>query len=236
MEIQVIIPILYNKHFEDVILKEYKARARPDTKISVSSLEKGPASIESMYDEQIASPWILRKVREAEKDAFDAVIIDCMGDPALYAAREIAKIPVIGPGEASLALAYIIGHKYSVLVVLKGVIPRFENKIRMYGFMERLASVRSIEIPVLRLEKEEETQNTLLVEARKAIEKDGADTIILGCTGMLGMAKELQDTLGIPVIDPTVASLKMAETLVDMEISHSKRAFPYPPEKTRKLQ
>ncbi len=236
MEIQVIIPILYNKHFEDVITQEYKARAQPDTKISVTSLEKGPASIESMYDEQIASPWILKKVLDAEKDAFDAVIIDCMGDPALYAAREITQIPIVGPGEASLALAYIIGHKYSVLVVLKGVIPRFENKIRMYGFLERLASVRSIEIPVLRLEKEEKIQNTLLVEARKAIEEDGADTIILGCTGILGIANELQETLGIPVIDPTVASLKMAEALVEMEISHSKRAYPYPPDKIRKLQ
>jgi allantoin racemase len=234
MEIQVIIPILYNKHFEDVTLKEYKARARPDVKISVTSLEKGPASIESMYDEQIASPWILKKVRKAEKDAFDAVIIDCMGDPALYAAREIVKIPIVGPGEASLALAYIIGHRYSVLVVLKGVIPRFENKIRMYGLIERLASVRSIEIPVLRLEKEK-TQNTLLTEARKAIEEDGADTIILGCTGMSGMAKGLQETLGIPVIDPTVTSLKMAETLVDMEMSHSKKAYPDPPDKIREI-
>ena len=155
-------------------------------------------------------------------------------NPALYTAREIVKIPIVGPGEASLALAYIIGHKYSVLVVLKGVIPRFENKIRMYGFIERLASVRSIEIPVLRLEKEK-TQNTLLTEAKKAIEEDGADTIILGCTGMSGMAKGLQETLGIPVIDPTAASLKMAETLVDMELSQSKKAYPYPPEKIREI-
>ncbi|UCG00962.1 MAG: aspartate/glutamate racemase family protein [Candidatus Heimdallarchaeota archaeon] len=235
MEIQVIIPILYNKHFEEVTLQEYKARARPDTNIAVVSLGRGPASIESMYDEQIASPWILNYVLEAEKKAFDAVIINCMGDPALYAAREIAKIPIVGPGEASLALAYIIGHKYSVLVVLKKVIPRFENKIRMYGFSERLASVRSIEIPVLQLENEEKTFDTLLAEARKAVEEDGADTLILGCTGMLGVAKELQETLGIPVIDPTVASLKMAETLVDMGISQSKRAYPYPPEKTREL-
>jgi Asp/Glu/hydantoin racemase len=36
---------------------------------------------------------------------------------------------------------------------------------------------------------------------------------------MLGIAKELQETLGIPVIDPTVASLKMVEALVKMEIS-----------------
>ncbi|MFX0124092.1 MAG: aspartate/glutamate racemase family protein [Candidatus Hodarchaeota archaeon] len=235
MEIQVIIPILFNQDFEDITLETYKARARSDTKISVTSLEKGPASIESMYDEQIASPWILKKVRKAEKDKFDAVVIDCMGDPALHAAREITEIPVVGPGEASFVLASIIGYKFSVLVVLKGVIPRFENKIRMYGFIDRLASVRSIEIPVLRLEKDEKTQNTLLVEARKAIKEDGADTIILGCTGMLGMAKELQEALGIPVIDPTVASLKMAETLVDMEISHSKRAYPYPPEKIREM-
>ena len=235
MKIHVIIPILYNKHFEEVTINGYKAAARPGTEISVTSLEKGPDSIESMYDELLAAPWILEKVKTAEAEGFDAIIIDCMGDPALYAARELAKIPIIGPGEASMALAYIVSHKFSVLTVLQRVIPRFKNKIRMYGFNKKLASVRSIEIPVLELEKEEETKAALLVEGKRAIEDDGADTIILGCTGMIGMAKGLQDSLGIPVIDPSVASLKIAESLVDMEISHSKMVYPTPPDKIRKL-
>jgi allantoin racemase len=235
MRVYVIIPILYNKKFEEITIKEFEAAARRDTKITVSCLERGPASIESMYDESIATPCILEKVKCAEENGFDAVIIDCMGDPGLHAAREIVKIPVIGPAEASMALAHVVSHRFSVVTVLKSVLPIFDRMVRAYGFEARFASARSIDIPVLELEKEEETKRALTEESKKAIEEDKADTIILGCTGMAGMARGLQEALGVPVIDPTWASLKIAESLVDMKISHSKSVYPTPPDKIRKI-
>lgn len=233
MKIYVIIPILKNKHFEEITKKEFKAAARPGTEVTIVSLEKGPASIESMYDEYLAAPWILEKVKEGEADGYDAVIIDCMGDPALHGARELVKIPVIGPCEASMALAHVISHRFSVVTVLKAVLPMLERLVKVYGFGDRFASVRSIEVPVLELEDEGKTKTALLAESRRAIEEDGADVIILGCTGMIGMAKWLREKLGVPVIDPAVASLKIAESLVDMGVSHSKHVYPAPPEKLR---
>ncbi len=234
MKVCVILPILKNDFFEEITEKEFKAFARPGTEITVVSLEKGPASIESMYDEYLSAPWTLEKVKSAEQEGYDAVIIDCMGDPALHGARELVDIPVIGPAEASMAMASIIGHKFSVVTVLQSVVPIFHNMVAAYGFRDRFASVRSIDIPVLELEKEEEVKEGLVVESQKAIDEDGADLIILGCTGMIGMAEELGDKLGVPVIDPTAAALKMAESLVDLGLSHSKLVYPKPPEKVRK--
>lgn len=235
MKVYVIVPILYNEKLEKATIKEFEQAARPDTEITVKSLDKGPASIESMYDELLAAPWILEEVKEAEEKGFDAVIIDCMGDPGLHAARELVEIPVIGPCEASMALAHMVCHKFSVVTVLQSVIPLLERMVREYGFGERFASVRSIEVPVLELEREEETRAALLAESKKALEEDGADTIILGCTGMLNMARGLQEALGVPVIDGAVAALKMAESLVDMKLSQSKRVYPTPTDKIRKM-
>lgn len=235
MRICVIIPILQNDYFEEITEREFKAFARPGTEISVVSLEKGPASIESMYDEYISAPWTLEKVEQSEEEGYNAIIIDCMGDPALHAARELVDIPVIGPAEASMAMACIIGHKFSVVTVLQSVVPIFHRMVASYGFKERFASVRSIDIPVLELDKEDEVKEGLLMESRKAIEEDDADLIILGCTGMIGMAQELEKELGVPVIDPTAAALKMAESIVDLGLSHSKLVYPKPSEKVRKM-
>jgi allantoin racemase len=234
MKIDVIVPILHNEHFEIVTYNEFKSSARKETEIYINSLDRGPASIESMYDEYIASPWILEKVKEAQEKKFDAIIIDCMGDPALEGARELVDIPVVGPCQSSMALASTISDKFSVVTVLNRVIPMLDRLAKTYGFSEKLSSVRSVEIPVLGLENEELTKAALLSESKKAIEIDGADTIILGCTGMIGMAKALQVSLGVPVIDPAVASLKLVESLFDMKLSHSKKIYPYPPEKLRK--
>lgn len=235
LKVCVILPILQNDYFEEITEREFKSYARPGTEITVVSLEKGPASIESMYDEYVSAPWTLEKVKKAEEEGYDAVIIDCMGDPALDGARELVEIPVIGPAEASMAMACVIGHRFSVVTVLQNVVPIFHRMVASYGFKDRFASVRYIDIPVLDLDREDEVKRGLAVESRKAIDEDGADLIILGCTGMIGMAKELEEELGVPVIDPTAAALKMAESMVDLGVSHSRLVYQSPPDKVRKM-
>jgi allantoin racemase len=201
MRIYVIVPILKNELLEEITYKELESCKRKDTEITVVSLEKGPASIESAYDEEIAAPWILEKVKEAEEKKFDAVIIDCMGDPALDAARELVSIPVIGPAQASMSLASMLGERFSVVTVLRNVVPLFWRLARKYGLESRLSSVRYIEIPVLEIEKEKiDVETKLINESKKAIEEDGADVIILGCTGFIGLARKIQETLHVPVL------------------------------------
>jgi allantoin racemase len=236
MKICVVLPVLKKKIFEDMTRKELEAARRKDVEIEIVSIEKGPASIESSYDEEVAAPWILEKIKEAEERGFDAAIIDCMCDPALRGAREIASIPVVGPCQASMTIASTLCDKFSVVTVLRSVLPQFRRLAREYGFESKVASVRSVEVPVLELNKKRgKVRSRLLAESRRAIEEDEAGAIILGCTGMIGMARELQDALGIPVIDPAVASMKLAESLVDMKISQSKLVYPKPPEKERRL-
>ncbi|HDI47131.1 MAG TPA: hydrogenase expression protein HupH [Candidatus Methanomethylia archaeon] len=234
MKILVILPILKHEVYEEITYRELEQVASKDTEIHVASLEKGPASIESAYDEALAVPGILELVAKAEKKGFDAVIIDCMGDPGLEPAREIVDIPVVGSCQASLAIASTLGQKFSVVTALKSMTPLFHDLVRKYGYSTNFASVRSIEVPVLDLEKQwNEVKEALAREGRAAIEQDGADVIVLGCTGMIGMAKELQETLKVPVVDPAPAALKLAELLVTLKLSQSKLVYPKPPEKVR---
>jgi len=234
VKILVILPILKHEVYEEITYRELEQVASKDTEIHVASLEKGPASIESAYDEALAVPGILELVAKAEKKGFDAVIIDCMGDPGLEPAREIVDIPVVGSCQASLAIASTLGQKFSVVTALKSMTPLFHDLVRKYGYSTNFASVRSIEVPVLDLEKQwNEVKEALAREGRAAIEQDGADVIVLGCTGMIGMAKELQETLKVPVVDPAPAALKLAELLVTLKLSQSKLVYPKPPEKVR---
>ena len=236
MKIRVVTPII-TESFGPLILREFEAAARPDDEISNVFLDRGPASLESAYDDALAVPDTVAKVRQAEREGADAVIINCMADPGLKAAREVVSIPVIGPCEASMHLAAMLGHKFSVVTVLARAIPEFEDRARVYGLGDKLASVRSVEVPVLELERDRARLAELLVEQSiKAIEEDGAHVIVFGCTGMVGLAQEVQEGLAergyeVPVIDPAKAALKVAEALVDLKLAHSKRTYPYPPEK-----
>jgi len=202
-----------------------------------SFLDHGPPSIESEFDEAMAVPGTIVRAIEAERAGADAIIIDCMGDPGLKPAREVVKIPVLGPAETSMHLAAILGQKFSVVTVLDSVKPMLVNLARIYGVHEKLASILVVDIPVLELEgRLAEVQQSLADAALLAVERDGADVIVLGCTGFLGCASAIERRLlasgyDVPVIDPIPATVCIAEAIAKAGLRHSKRTYAPPRQK-----
>jgi allantoin racemase len=236
MKFRVIVPVT-TKEFVTATWPQYAAAARPDAEISVVGLDRGPASLESDYEDALAVPGILARVRAAEAEGTDAVIIDCMADPGLAPARELASIPIVGPAQAAMHLAAILAHRFSVLTVLERDIPLIDRLARLYGLKGNLASVRPVNIPVLELDRDRERLMGALVEqSARAVVEDGAHILLFDCTGMRGLAQQVEQALAergctVPVIDPSLAALKLAEGLVDMGLAHSKRTYPLPPDK-----
>jgi allantoin racemase len=234
--IRVITPGL-DKDMEPITLAQYSAGARADTDLSVVYLDKGPAAIESSYDEALAVPDIVSKAVRAERDGVDAILLDCMANPGLAAAREKVSILVLGPAATAMHIAALLGHKFSVITILESRIPQFERQALDMGLELRLASVRSVNIPVLELDDRARTIPAMTAQAVRAVREDGAHVLIFGCTGMIGLDKDVKEGLrkqgitDVPVIDPGILNLKIAEALADIGLTHSKRTYPVPPEK-----
>jgi allantoin racemase len=233
MHIRVIVPTL--EDWGDDRGQVYGALARAGTRVSAVCVDWGPASIETYRDEALAVPDVLNKIVEAERAGVDAVVLDCMADPGLLPARELVCIPVVGPGQASMHLAAMLGHRFSVITVFDARAPSVEERVVRYGLSEKLASVRGINIPVLELyDNPERTLQAVVAVAERAVREDGAHVIIPGCTGLAGLAPRIQACLAergylVPVLDPPSVAVKTAEMLVDLGQSHSKRTFPNPP-------
>jgi allantoin racemase len=214
------------------ILEQFAA---PGTEVAVWDAPEGPASIESTVEEYLAVPGLLDGVARAEGEGFDALIVGCFGDPGVEAARELASIPIIGPCEASLAASVPLGHQASIITVLHNVVHSLRRVARVAGLEGRLASVRSVEVSVLDLAKERpRVIETFVREGEKALQEDGADVLVPGCMSMafLGIAEDVQRELGVPVLNPAAVALKTAETFVRLGLSHSKKAYPFPPKGT----
>lgn len=212
-----------------------KTHAREDTVISVDCISSGPESIEGDYDEVLAAPEIVERAVVAEGEGYDAIIIYCSSDPALAAAREMVSIPVVGPGEASMLVAMALGHRLSIITVLQETVPNNLQHYHRLGFPEwRLASVRSLGIPVSRLRDDlEQTYAALLATGRRCRDEDGAHVIVLACLGMAGLGSRLQKELGIPVVDPAFVSVAWAEQLAAIGLMQSRVSYPRPADKVR---
>ncbi len=204
-----------------------------DTEILAVSPKIGPVSIENYHDEFASIIGVLEEINAGIKEGFDAYIIACYGDPGLYAARELADVPVVGIAEASMFLACTVSAKFSIVTVVPRIRHLIEEVVKKYGLWERCASVRTTNMGVLDFEVDpDKGMQEIARESRKAIEEDGAEAICLGCAGMVSFAKELEDQLGVPVFDGVTAAVKMAESLVYLGKKTSKSlTYKYPEKK-----
>ncbi|NPD89297.1 MAG: Asp/Glu/hydantoin racemase [Asgard group archaeon] len=176
-----------------------------------------PKFIETYEDQIKAAPGMIKLVRENENE-FDGFVIACHCDPNLDVIKEITSKPVVGIGEASMKLASMIGHSFSVISMTEQSIPNKEVLIGKYHLQDVLASVRAPNEQHKSLSDEEKYLET----AKLAIKEDKAEVIVLGCAGMTGMDKRLEKKLGVPVLDGVVCALIILIGLIKNKISTSK--------------
>jgi allantoin racemase len=217
----------------DHIREALESVKRSDTELTVACPAKGPDTIESAYDEAYAVPPTLELVKKANAEGYDAVILACFSDPGLEAAKEISAIPVVGIEEATLHMAAMLGAKFSIMTPRKQRIASKCEHVHMRGLTHFLASVRSLNLSVAETDADPaKTKRRLMEVANAAVEKDGAEVIIMGCAGMAGYAEEIERALKVKVLDPAAVALKTAEAMADLGLTHSKVGlFAAPPEK-----
>lgn len=200
-----------------------RAVAGPMTEIEAATSLMGPASIEGHYDGALALPGLLDEIRKGEAAGAEAAVIACFDDTGLDAARAMASIPVLGICESALVTAGFLAQRFTVVTTLERSRVLIEDLAARYGLGHR-AKVRAADIPVLQLEEEGSgALDKLRRQIELALEKDGAEAIVLGCAGMADLAYALQQDYHVPVIDGVSAAIKQAEALVAQRLTTSKR-------------
>jgi len=217
----------------DVIIRSARKRAKPSTELIPLTNPEGTKNIDCAFADYMSThshmAACLRKVREIHPDA---VVLAGFGNVGVFALKEALDIPVVSISESSMAVASLLGHKFSTVTMLKQFIPYQEDLVRLYRFNDKCASVRAININVERAAIDREaTLKELKEECLRVAREDGAEVIILACAGLCGYEDELTALCEMPVLDPVVVAVKVAEMLVEAKLSHSKvRKFAFPPQ------
>ncbi len=208
------------------------AMIRPGFAPEFAAVRWGAALGDSYHDMLLMDWTVFQAGIGAEEEGFDAVLIDTVSDSGVAALRSRLTIPVIGPGAAAFGAAMLLGKKFTVLTMWPQWFPLYEKTLADYGLWERVASLRSIDtrpdVAELLAGKEEVIFAKLKAEADAAIAEDGADVIVLGSTTMHQSAAYLAANLPVPVINPGLIAYKQLEVLLELGLSHSKKAYPSP--------
>jgi len=209
-----------------------RAAAAVGTEIVACNPLGGPVSIEGHYDEAVSVLGLLEEVRNGEGERMDGYVVACFGDPGLLACREVARGPVLGIAEAAMHAASFVATGFSIVTTLARTRVIAAELVERYGMTRLCRSIRATDLPVLDLEREgSEARRIVLDECKRAVAEDGAGAIVLGCAGMADLTAEVQQAIGVPVIDGVAAAVKFVEALVGMGLQTSKvgdLAWPLP--------
>ncbi len=203
----------------DVIQKSAENFANGEYEVITLPTEGAPKFIDTYQDQTLAAPGMLEIVKKY-RDEVDAFIVACHCDPNLDLLKEITSKPVVGIGEASMKMASMLGHRFSVISTSQHSVPNKQALIRKYHLEGCLASVR---YPRKEFEGCNCNEEQIYLETSKdAIREDMAEVIVLGCAGLAGLDKRIQEIVKVPVLDSVVCALIIASGLVKANYSISK--------------
>jgi len=231
----------------------------PETPAEITEIEEGAhvevvhrrapdipvQMVEGDYESDLAGVVNTRMALEAQEEGFDAVSIYCYNEPGANATKEVCDIPVVTSPGASMAIASILGNKFSIIIALGGGKGKqaggmgrtaLMDIVKHYGFEQKLASIRAINLPPPAFNEDlvtepdvEQLRKAVLAEAVAAVNDDCADVIISygGPKVNQYVQKMLPD---VPIVDSHGCTVIMAEVLVRLGLTHSKKAYPKPRE------
>jgi allantoin racemase len=182
---------------------------------------------------------------------YNAIVLLGGGDPGFLEAREIGRrygIPVTACFSAQLHIAAMLGNRFSVIDISEAHNMHLCDLVVQYRFKEKCASVRNINFPLPRppdykerpiqdekrkaqLGEKSEMLEAAVAESIAAIEEDGAEVLVLGCSGAFWLQPFLQKRLAelgweVPVLEGYRCAIEQAKTLVNLGVDASGLMLP----------
>ena len=176
----------------------------PFIEVKSRCIENQPRGIHDAETERIAGPKIVNVARELEGEGAEVVIISCAADPALGLVRNELRIPVIGAGSATAAVALNLGRDIGVMGIGQEL-P--EAMAELLG--DRLKSYKRIEGIETALDlKSPDARERVLGAARAITARSKVDVIALACAGLstLDVDNAIEQEFGVYTVNPVIAS------------------------------
>ena len=177
-------------------------------RIECVTLEGTPPGIQTQRDVDLVIGPLLRKAADLEEGAA-GFIVACFSDPGMYSLREQSRRPVLGIAESGMLTAMTLGQRVGVISILETSIPRHMRMFGAMGIIDRIVGDRALGMNVADLADDTRALAAMIATGTTLRERDSADVLVMGCAGMARFRQEVERQVGIPVVEPTQATIGM---------------------------
>ena len=182
--------------------------------LCVVTLKEGPPAIYSWQDWHAVVDPMCRLVTREPADVY---IVACASDPGIEAVRATTTRPVLGIFRSAVAAAVARAERFGVIGIVEASKGRHRAALRAMGLEDRLAGEVALNVSMDTL-LDPVAARAALIAAAKDLAAMGAETIILGCTGMAHHQAAIRDAVGLPVIEPSQAAAALAVGMILGEV------------------
>ena len=191
----------------------YTEHAGEDTRVQVFNLEDGPRTLDSPGDLLFCEHAVFLEGMKTDPDEYDAILIDCVFDPALEELRKQAPVATFGPMLTTLPMVRTVADQFSFVARAESQTQWLKDVAEGYGYGEHLASSRALGITY-----EESRDPTIFDKAMSqqlsvVIHEDGAQAVIMGSTTMALSDTVKQSAGTTPLFLPGMVALRAMEGL-----------------------
>jgi allantoin racemase len=217
--------------FNERILDAVRSVKAIDFEVDVKNICSRTHSIENRCCIVENSPAVLQLARETEKEGYDGIFITDFDYCGVEACREAVSIPVIGGFQPSAFTAMMLSKRFAIITILESVVTMQLEHIYSSGIEDNFVGIHSINCSVNELKDINVVRKKVFEESLKAIRLEGAQSIILGCTGFIDIADAVSEMLRkeigsyVPVIDPNKVALGYLAMLVRSGLSQSRLSY-----------
>lgn len=230
LRICVLVPVATSQYNER-IMKAIAPVVPADVQVEIRNIASGHPDIENRTNWLQNGMPVVELAQAIEKDGFHGIWLTDFDMCGVEAAREVIDIPIIGGFPPSAFAALMLSQRFSIVTILQSTLAMQRAHPQTYGIEDTFVSIRAIDCPVAQLENVDVVVARTFEAAMKAIKDDGAQSILLGCTGFVDVASRVSTLLGetlgayVPVIDPNQAGFSFLVSLVRMQVRPSRLTY-----------
>jgi Asp/Glu/hydantoin racemase len=181
--------------------------------VTVHNLTGGPAALNSSGDILVSAAAIYEQARAIDHAAADALLVDCVFDPAVAELEEATGLPVFGPTRATLPLIELVAPNVGLIARTQRQCELLQALIEGYGYGDRLCSVRALDISYPEAKQPAIFERVMADRLRAAVEEDGVQAILLGSTTMAVSDRMRHAASATPLFMPGMVTVGLIETL-----------------------
>lgn len=230
LRIAIIAPV--NTHqFNDLLLRAVAPVLPPDVDVTVHNIDEGHDCIQNRTNWLQNGYPVVKLAKTLQDLGVDGIWLSDFDMCGVEAAREVIDIPIIGGFPTSAFTALGLCQRFGILTILPSTLAMQQGHVLTYGQQDNFAGIQAIDCPVDQLSNVDVVVAKSFPVALKLIQTQGAQALLLGCTGFVGVAEKLSALLSealqayVPVIDPNQAGISYLIGLVRMGLRPSRLCY-----------